>query len=137
MTETAEEKLARFETVIGLQMQEITRLREENERLRAASNAHSVLREIYLDRSLPESLRAKAAQAALPHEVPRLTPQPPAIDVTAEPYEPLAVVVQRQRARLARLDAMPRRNIRVLANGEVVTLDEINAGNGQDDSSSN
>jgi hypothetical protein len=72
--ETAEEKLLRYETVLDLQIREIDRLRAENERLRTVAGAHGVLKDVYLNRDLPESLRAKAAAAALPHEVPRLMP---------------------------------------------------------------
>jgi len=107
MTETTEEKLARFETVIGLQMQEIDRLRAENERLRTVAGAHGVLKEIYLDPDAPQGNRIKAAQAAIQHEVPRLTPQPPAIDSTCEEIEPLADVVARQRARSDRMMLEP------------------------------
>ena len=118
MTETTEEKLARFETVIGLQMQEIDRLRAENERLRTVAGAHGVLKEIYLDPDAPQGNRIKAASAALPHESPRIIPQPPAIDSTCEEIEPLAVVIERQRKRA---DAMQReaRDIEVLPSGAV------------------
>jgi hypothetical protein len=121
MTETVEEKLARFETVIGLQMQEIDRLRSENERLRTVAGAHGVLKEIYLDPDAPQGNRIKAAQAALPHETPRLTPVPPPLDLVAEEYEPLAVVVERQRKRA---DALQRemRDIEVLPSGAVRIL---------------
>jgi hypothetical protein len=98
MTETAEEKLARFETVIGLQMKEIDRLRAENERLRTVAGAHGVLKEIYLNPDAPQGNRIKAAQAALPHEVPRLESVPPPLDLVAEPVEPLADVVARHKA---------------------------------------
>ena len=107
MTETTEEKLARFETVIGLQMQEIDRLRAENERLRTVAGAHGVLKEIYLDPDAPQGNRIKAAQAAIQHEVPRLTPQPPALELTAEPIMPLAEVVRLQRARADRMQLEP------------------------------
>ena len=129
MTETVEEKLARFETVIGLQMQEIDRLRAENERLRTVAGAHGVLKEIYLDPDAPQGNRIRAAQAAIQHEVPRLTPQPPAIDATCEEIEPLAVVVARQRARA---DAMQReaRDIEVLPSGLVRVLPKPSDGNG-------
>jgi hypothetical protein len=103
MTETTEEKLARFETVIGLQMQEIDRLRAENERLRTVAGAHGVLREIYLNPDAPQGNRIKAAQAALPHETPRLESVPPPLELVAEPIEPLADVVRRQRARADRM----------------------------------
>ena len=101
--ETVEQKLARFETVIGLQMKEIDRLRSENERLRTVAGAHGVLKEIYLDPDAPQGNRIKAAQAALPHEIPRLMPQPPAIDVTAEEIIPLADLIAARRARHDRM----------------------------------
>jgi hypothetical protein len=41
----------------------------------------------------------KAATAALPHEKPRLMPERAPLDLTAEESEPLAAVVERQRAR--------------------------------------
>jgi hypothetical protein len=131
MAETLEEKLLRFETVIGLQMQEIARLREENERLRAGSNAHSVLREIYLDQEAPQGNRIKAAIGALPHETPRLTPQPPPLELAAaESSVPLAELVQQRRARQDRLQAEAR-NIEVLPSGVVRILPAPN-GNGSD-----
>ena len=107
MTETVEEKLARFETVIGLQMQEIDRLRSENERLRTVAGAHGVLKEIYLDPDAPQGNRIKAATAALPHETPRLEPQPAPLELTAAEYEPLSTVVERQRRRCDALLALP------------------------------
>jgi len=129
MTETAEEKLARFETVIGLQMQEIDRLRAENERLRTVAGAHGVLKEIYLDPNAPQGNRIKAAQAALPHEVPRLESVPPPLELTAEPIEPLADVVARQRARA---DLMMRDDpqFRALRSRQVIPLKPN--GNGDD-----
>jgi len=42
---------------------------------------------------------------ALPHETPRLNPVPPPLELTAEPIEPLADVVRRQRARVERMIA--------------------------------
>ena len=130
--ETVEQKLARFETVIGLQMQEIDRLRAENERLRTVAGAHGVLKEIYLDPNAPQGNRIKAAQAALPHEVPRLESVPPPLELTAEPIEPLADVVARQRARA---DLMMRDDpqFRALRNRQVISLKPN--GNGSDDAS--
>jgi hypothetical protein len=127
MTETTEEKLARFETVIGLQMQEIDRLRAETERLRTVAGAHGVLKEIYLNPDAPQGNRIKAAQAAIQHEVPRLTPQPPAVDSTCEEtYEPLHQVVARQRARMERMH-LEDPQFQGLLGGSKST------GNGQDD----
>ena len=76
LVETVERKLARYETVIGLQMEEIDRLRAENERLRSEGGAHAALKDVYLNPDAPQGNRIKAATAALPHETPRLTPQP-------------------------------------------------------------
>src|SRR6516162_2508317 len=83
------------------------RLREtvdENDRLKAlvanlteGANAHTVLQSLYRNVDLPESLRAKCAIGALPHETPRLEPQPAPLDLPCEEIEPLAVVVERQR----------------------------------------
>src|SRR6516165_7752116 len=78
----------------------------ENDRLKAlvanlteGANAHTVLQSLYRNVDLPESLRAKCAIGALPHETPRLEPQPPAIDATCEEIEPLSVVIEKQRRR--------------------------------------
>jgi hypothetical protein len=102
--ETAEQKLARYETVLDLQMKELDRLRAENERLRTVAGAHGVLKEIYLNPDAPQGNRIKAAQAALPHEVPRLESVPPPLELIAEPIEP---VVARQRARADRMMLEP------------------------------
>jgi hypothetical protein len=59
--ETAKQKLARYEHVIGAQMAEITKLREENERLKKGSSAHGVLQSIYSDETQPTGHRIKAA----------------------------------------------------------------------------
>jgi hypothetical protein len=99
MTESVEEKLLRYETVLDLQIREIDRLRAENERLRTVAGAHGVLKEIYLDPDAPQGARIKAAQAALNVEKPSLKPQPAPLDLVAEEIEPLATVVTRQRAR--------------------------------------
>jgi len=104
VVETPEQKLKRHEDALVACMAEITKLREENARLRSSeSNALSVCREVYNDPSAPPALRLKAAGLALPHEVPRLESVPPPLDLVAEPYEPLAVVVDRQRRRADRM----------------------------------
>ena len=110
-------------------MQEIDRLRAENERLRTVAGAHGVLKEIYLDPNAPQGNRIKAAQAALPHEVPRLESVPPPLELTAEPIEPLADVVARQRARA---DLMMRDDpqFRALRSRQVIPLKPN--GNGDD-----
>ena len=96
--------VTKLEETVG----ENDRLREENARLRSSeNNAHAVLREVYNDPTASPAVRVKAAGLALPHEVPRLTPVPPAIDATCEEIEPLADVVARQRARSDRMMLEP------------------------------
>jgi hypothetical protein len=111
--ETLEAKLKRHEDALMACMAEITKLREENNRLRATANAtagaHDVLRELYLDPDTPPALRAKCAIGALPHEVPRLMPEKAPLDLTAKEveYEPLSVIVERQRKRCDQILALP------------------------------
>jgi len=119
------------------------RLREtvdENDRLKAlvtnlteGASAHQTLQSLYRDPSLPESLRAKCAIGALPHETPRLEPVPPAIDASCEEIIPLAELVTQRRARA---DAMQRemRDIEVLRDGTVRVLPKPGS-NGSGDSS--
>ena len=127
--ETAEQKLKRHEDALVACMAEITKLREENARLRSEkSDALSVCQEVYSDPNASPALRLKAAGLALPHETPRLEPVPPPLDLVAEPYEPLAVVVERQRQRADRILALPLEERERLIKG-VVRHD----GNGQDD----
>ena len=127
--ETLEAKLKRHEDALVACMAEITKLREENARLRSSeNNAHSVLREVYNDPTASPAVRVKAAGLALPHEVPRLESVPPPLDLVAEPIEDLASVVQRQRARADRMLALPLEERAALITG-VVRRD----GNGSDD----
>jgi hypothetical protein len=87
---------------------------DENDRLRAlvtnlteGANAHQTLQSLYRNADLPESLRAKCAAASLPHEVPRLNPVSQ-LELAAEPEpEPLAQVLERQRARADRMMQEP------------------------------
>src|SRR6516165_10382014 len=114
-------------------MAEITRLREENARLRSSeNNAHSVLREVYNDPTASPAVRVKAAGLALPHETPRLAPVEAPLELVAEVVEPLAVVVERQRARARAIQALPLEQRAAMISG-VAPGD----GNGRDDSSSN
>jgi hypothetical protein len=136
--ETIEAKLKRHEDALVACMAEITRLREENARLRSSENsAHAVLREVYNDPTAPPAVRVKAAGLALPHETPRLVPQPPPLELTAEKPEPLAVIIERQRARLDRMAREGPRDIEVLPSGAVRVLPRPSGGgNGSDDTSS-
>jgi hypothetical protein len=143
VVETLEAKLKRHEDALVACMAEITKLRDENGRLRATANAtagaHDVLRELYLDPDTPPALRAKCAIGALPHEVPRLMPVPPAIDATAEEIIPLADLVRRRRARQDALEGLPPDHPRILewidrdASDFTDSAGNSSAGNGQDD----
>jgi hypothetical protein len=79
--ETVTEKLARYETVLDLQMKELDRLRAENERLRDGADAHSTLQSIYRNPASPEGNRIKAAAASLPVEKPKLMSIGPPIEL--------------------------------------------------------
>jgi CII-binding regulator of phage lambda lysogenization HflD len=58
VVETLETKLKRHEDALVACMAEITRLREENARLRSSENtAHSVLREVYNDPTASPAVR--------------------------------------------------------------------------------
>ena len=136
VVEALEAKLKRHEDALVACMAEITRLREENTRLRSEkSDALSVLREVYNDPTASLSHRIKAAGLALPHEVPRLESVPPPLELVAEPVEPLAEVVRRQRARA---DKMLREDpqFQALRNSGYLLEGNDSAGNGGDDSSS-
>jgi len=112
------------------------RLREtvdENDRLKAlvanlteGATAHQTLQSLYRNADLPGSLRAKCAAASLPHETPRLESVPPPLELTPAEYEPLSVVVERQRARLDRLLALP------LAEREALVRGVAHDGSGDD-----
>src|SRR6516165_10678137 len=115
MTDTdLQSKLVECETVI---QQLATRLQEtvdENDRLRAVvakltgtDDAHSTLRRLYLDEAQNPNTRVRAAAAALNVEKPSLKPEPAPLDLVAEPYEPLSVIVERQRKRCDAIEALP------------------------------
>ena len=123
---------AEYDDVVRQLMQKCEQLAAENTRLRSEkSDALSVCQEMYNDPSVPAALRLKAAGLALPHEVPRLEPVPPPLDLVAEPYEDLATLVARQRKRV---DEMQReaRDIEVLRDGTVRILPKPGS-NGSDD----
>ena len=96
--------VTKLEETVG----ENDRLREENARLRSSeNNAHAVLREVYNDPTASPAVRVKAAGLALPHETPRLMPEPRPLDLVYEEVEPLIVVVERQRKRADAMLALP------------------------------
>ena len=98
--ETVEQKLARYATVIGLQREEIDRLRAQVAALtEGTDDAHSTLRRIYLNEAESSNARIKAAQASINYEKSRLENAPPALELTAKPVEDLATLVHRRRRR--------------------------------------
>jgi hypothetical protein len=123
---------AEYDEVVRLLTAKVEELVAVNERLSSELTAHQTLRAIYSDSSQPATVRVRAAQAALNVETPRLIPQPPPLELTAEKPMPLAEVVRLQRARLDRMER-ERRDIKVLPDGRVLMLDERNDGNGSDD----
>jgi FtsZ-binding cell division protein ZapB len=105
VVETLEQKLKRHQDALSACMVEITRLREENARLRSSeADAHSTLRMIYGDDSQPANVRVRAATAALNVETPALQRVPPALELQAEPVEDLATLVHKRRARQKALE---------------------------------
>jgi hypothetical protein len=137
MTDT---ERAEYDDVVRQLVAKCEQLAAENARLRSSENtAHSVLREVYNDPTASPAVRVKAAGLALPHETPRLAPVEAPMELVAEPYEPLAVVVERQRARARVINALPLSEREKLVRGvthESVAIGHINSdGNGHDDSS--
>jgi hypothetical protein len=127
MTDT---ERAEYDDVVRQLMAKCEQLAAENARLRSSeNNAHSVLREVYNDPTASPAVRVKAAGLALPHETPRLTPVPPPLDLVAEEIEPLSAVVERQRARCDRLQALSLEERAALITG----VSNDNGGNGSDD----
>ena len=93
-------RLAEYEGMVRLLTAKLEELAAENTRLRSSeNNAHSVLREVYNDPTASPAVRVKAAGLALSHESAPLKPVEAPLDLVAEPVEPLAEVVRRQRAR--------------------------------------
>src|SRR6516165_9011128 len=128
VVETLEAKLKRHEDALVACMAEIEKLRAENALLRSAEGAHDVLRRIYQNEAESSGTRVKAAQASITFEKPRLESVPPPLELVAEPVESLASIVERQRARMNRILALPLEERERMIAG-VVRRD----GNGQDD----
>jgi hypothetical protein len=126
MTDTEK---AEYDDVIRQLVAKCEQLAAENARLRSSeNNAHAVLREVYNDPTASPAVRVKAAGLALPHETPRLMPEPRPLDLVYEEVEPLATVVERQRARMNRILALPLSEREAMITG-VARRD----GNGSDD----
>src|SRR6516164_11714400 len=101
MTDTEK---AEYDDVVRQLMAKCEQLAAENAALKANNaSAHQTLRAIYADSTQPATVRVRAAQAALGHESAPLKPVEPPLDLVAEPIEPLADVVRRQRARCDRM----------------------------------
>jgi hypothetical protein len=134
VVETLEAKLKRHEDALVACMAEITKLREENARLRSSeNNAHSVLREVYNDPTASPAVRVKAAGLALPHETPRLAPVPPPLELVANDPDstlPLAELVAKRRARQDALE----QPYKIGPDGHSVILLKGNGGTGDDHS---
>jgi len=127
MTDTEK---AEYDDVVRQLMAKCEQLAAENAALKANNaSAHQTLRAIYADSTQPATVRVRAAQAALNVETPSLKPEPAPLDLVAEPYEPLSVVVERQRARINRIQALPLEERERMITG-VVRRDD---GNGSDD----
>ena len=95
---------AKLEEAVG----EIDRLRAVVAKLtEGTDDAHSTLRRLYLDEALSPTTRVRAAQAALNVEKASLKPTEAPLDLIAEPIEPLAEVVRRQRARADKMLSEP------------------------------
>ena len=125
-------KLAECQDMIRLLTAKLTEVAAERDRLRAEkSDALSVCQEVYSDPNASPALRLKAAGLALQFETPKLMPERAPLNLTAEPYVPLAELVSQRRAHV---DAMHReaRDIEVLPNGFVRVLPRPGS-NGQDD----
>jgi hypothetical protein len=133
--ETLEAKLKRHEDALVACMAEITRLREENARLRSSeNNAHSVLREVYNDPTASPAVRVKAAGLALPHETPRLAPVEAPLELVAEPVIPLAELVEKRRARSDRMLRREDPQFLAVRSYQAIALKPNGNGNGDDQS---
>src|SRR6516164_2731627 len=125
IVETPEAKLKRHEDALAACMIEITRLREENARLRSSENtAHSVLREVYNDPSASPHVRVLAAKAAISHESAPLKPISQLELKAEEPVRPLSEIVAERRARADAWCALP------LAERERMVRGVVRDGNG-------
>jgi hypothetical protein len=108
-------KFDEYEITIKLLTAKLQELADENERLKSGLDAHSTLRAIYRNEAEPSGTRVKAAQAALPHETPKLNPVSQ-LELTAETETviPLADLVTARRARQDDLCPESRSDFKVL-----------------------
>ena len=120
-----------YENVIRLLTAKVEELLTANERLTSELTAHQTLRAIYSDSTQPATVRVRAASAALGVESAPLKSVAPPLELVAQEYEPLSVVVERQRARMNRLLALPLEQRERLIQG--VERDDDNSGDGSDE----
>jgi hypothetical protein len=121
----------RLEVLCRAQADEIDRLRAVVAKLTGTDDAHSTLRRLYLDETMSPNTRVRAAQAAMNFEKPRLESVPPPLDLVAEPDEPIADVVARQRARADKM-LLEDPAFRAVRNFQVVPSRPDGNGNGSD-----
>jgi hypothetical protein len=100
---------AEYEDVLRRLTAKCEELVAENARLPSDKGvAMSFLEEVINDPNASPSLRVKAAGLVLPHQVPRLMPEPRPLDLVAnEKIEPLAELVHRRRRRADALENLP------------------------------
>jgi len=101
---------AEYERVIQQLVAKVEELVAANERLSSELTAHQTLRAIYSDSTQPATVRVRAATAALNVESAPLKPVEAPLDLVAAEIEPLAQVVERQRARMNKLLALSERS---------------------------
>jgi hypothetical protein len=103
---TPQQYIERLEYACRVQMEEIDKLRVENQRLldwiMGDADAHTCLQAVYNDPSASQGNRIKAAAASLPFEKPKLVAVEPCLELRAEPV-PLMDLLASRKAREARL----------------------------------
>jgi hypothetical protein len=108
--ETPAQKIARYETVLDAQADEIDRLRAENQRLidwiMGDANAHTCLQAVYNNPNSSEANRVKAASAAIGYEQGKIRDGPPVLELRAS--VPLDELLRYRMARQDALEGVPR-----------------------------
>ena len=121
MTDDKDELIRQLTMRLRETVDENDQLRAELARMTEGASAHDTLSELHRNRDLPPAIRAKAAIGCLGVESAPLKPVEPPLDLVAEPYVPLAELVAKRRAHVARL-ASETKDIEVLPNGTVRVL---------------
>jgi len=107
MTDDRDELIRQLTIRLRETVDENDRLRAELARMTEGASAYATLSDIHRNRELPAAVRAKAAIGCLPHEMPKLMPERAPLELSAEPIEPLAQLVERQRARADAILSLP------------------------------